>query len=156
MKLSAINLNKYPSFYDQPSADIIKLLLLKSPYISSHASQFTKKKSYMTLECDTLLQLQKWWYVILFILYKLLSTNKSCPLYNKIKAEHHNISKFLLPTDTHPKYSTAKESFESFLRSLRVHLVKYTTISSSKSPKSHVKIVTYMKNENGFDLLIAI
>ena len=56
-----LNSNKYPSSYNQPSADINKLPLLKSPNFHSHASQFTKNRSPMTLEGDTLLQLQKWW-----------------------------------------------------------------------------------------------
>ena len=47
-----------------------------------------------------------------------------------------------------------KENFKIFERALRV-LVKYTTISSSKSPKSYFKLVTYMNNDNGFYLLIA-
>ena len=74
----------------------------------------------------------------------------------KIKIEHHNISKFLLPPDTHSKFATAKENFEELSIALRVHLVKYTTISSSKEPKSHVKLVTYMNNDNQFDLLIDV
>ena len=42
MKASDINSNRYPSSYDQPSADIIKCPLLKSPDFNSHASKFTK------------------------------------------------------------------------------------------------------------------
>ena len=34
------------------------------------------------------------------------------------------------------------------------HIVKDTTISSSKAPKSHVKLVTHMHYDNGFELLI--
>ena len=37
-----INSNNYPSYYNQPSADINKYILLKSPYFHSHASKFTK------------------------------------------------------------------------------------------------------------------
>ena len=62
---------------------------------------------------------------------------------------------FLSP-NTYTKYFTAEEKSETFSRSLRVHLVKDTTKSSSKSPKSHVKLVTYMKNDNGFELLIDV
>ena len=64
MKLSALSSNKPSSSYDQPSSDIIKWTLLKSPEKYSHASQFTKHLYLMTLEGETLLQIQKWWYVI--------------------------------------------------------------------------------------------
>ena len=47
MELVTINSNKYPSSYDQPSDDIIKWPLLKSPEKYSHASQFTKHISFM-------------------------------------------------------------------------------------------------------------
>ena len=43
-----------------------------------------------------------------------------------------------------------------FSIALRVHLVKDATISSSKAPKSHVKLVIYMNHYNGFDLLVAV
>ena len=36
--LSPFNSNNYPHYYNQPSADINKLPLLKSPYFHSHAS----------------------------------------------------------------------------------------------------------------------
>ena len=62
---------------------------------------------------------------------------------------------FLSP-NTYTKYFTAEEKSETFSRSLRAHLVKDTTKSSSKSTKSHVKLVTYMKNDNGFELLIDV
>ena len=35
-------------------------------------------------------------------------------------------------------------------------VLNINTISSSKSPKLHVKIITCMNNENGFDLLITV
>ena len=59
MKASSIKPNKYPSSYKQPSAGLIKSPLLKSPELHSHASQLTKNLSSMTLEGNTLLQLQK-------------------------------------------------------------------------------------------------
>ena len=49
----------------------------------------------MTLEGDTLLQLQKWWDTISSAFWQSLSTNKSWPSYKKLKAEHYNITKFL-------------------------------------------------------------
>ena len=58
---STLNPNNSPSYYNQPSDDIIKCPLLKSPDYHSHSSQFTKHLSSMTLEGDTLLQIQKWW-----------------------------------------------------------------------------------------------
>ena len=70
---ASISINKtlYPlnpinstSSYNQPSADINKLPLLKSPDYHSHASQLTKHISPVTLEGDTLIQLQKWWEAI--------------------------------------------------------------------------------------------
>ena len=89
----------------------------------------------MTIEGDILLKIQKWWNGILSYLFQSLSTNRNWPPYKKLKSENYNISKFLLPPDTHYKYATAKENFEAFSKSLRVHLVKDTTISSSKAPK---------------------
>ena len=50
---------------------------------------------------------------------------------------------------------TGKDIFEAFTRAIRVHLVKDTTISSSKSPKLHVKLVTHMDYKNGFEVLIS-
>ena len=52
MKVYDLNSNKYLSSYNQPSADLIKCTLLKSPERYSHASQFTKYLSFMTLEGD--------------------------------------------------------------------------------------------------------
>ena len=66
------------------------------------------------------------------------------------------MTRFLLPPDNHNKYITAKENYEALSRALIVHLVKYTTISSSKAPKSHVKLVTNIQYYNGFELLIAV
>ena len=85
-----------------------------------------------------------------------MSTNKSWPPYKSLRAKHHNISKFILPPDTHPKYVTAKENYEAFSRELVVYPVKDTTVSSSKSPTSHVKLITYMNSDNGFDLLLSV
>ena len=76
--------------------------------------------------------------------------------HKKHKAENYDITKFLLLPDTHYKCITAKENFESFSNALRVHLVKYTTISSSKAPKSYAKLVIHMHYENVFELLIAV
>ena len=59
MKYSDLNSYKYPSFYDQPSPDQIKWPLLKSPDFHSRASKFTKHLSLMTLEGNTLIQIQK-------------------------------------------------------------------------------------------------
>ena len=60
MKLSAIISNKTSSSYKQPYADLIKLILLKSPETYSQVSQFTKHMSSMNIEGDILLQPQKW------------------------------------------------------------------------------------------------
>ena len=43
MKPSALNSNKYPSSYDQPSDDLIKFPLLQSPDYYSHESKFAKR-----------------------------------------------------------------------------------------------------------------
>ena len=45
MKIPTITPNKTSSSYEQPSTDIIKWALLKSPEKSSYASQFTKHMS---------------------------------------------------------------------------------------------------------------
>ena len=50
----------------------------------------------------------------------------------------------------------AKENYESFSRALRVHLVKDNTISLSTAPKLHVKLITYMNNENGFGIIVDV
>ena len=87
----------------------------------------------MTLEADTLLQLQKWWDTICYAFYQSMSKNKSWPQYNKLKAKNYDITKFILSPDTYSKYITAEENFEEFSGALRVHLVKDTTILSSKN-----------------------
>ena len=96
MKLSSLTSNKPSCSYDQPSSDLIKWSLPKSPGKHSHASQSTKHISSMTLEVDTLLQIKKWWDAVLSTLCKNLSTNNICPAYTYIKAENQNISSFLL------------------------------------------------------------
>ena len=77
MKVLTLNSDKSPSSDDQHSSDLNKWPLLKSPETFPHASQFTKHISFMTLEGDNLLQIQKWWYDILSDFCKYLSTNKS-------------------------------------------------------------------------------
>ena len=109
---STINSNNSPSYYNEASADINKWPLLKSTGFHSHDSEFTKYISPMTLEGDTLVQLQKWWDAISFDFCKYLSTNKICPTYKKIKPENDYITKFPLPLDTHYKYVTAKENLK--------------------------------------------
>ena len=156
MKSFALNSYIYPSYYYRPSADIIKWPILKSPYFHSHASQFTKHLSFVTIEGDTHIQLQNGGMPFISSLCQYPSTYNIWPPYNRFKAEHHNISKFLLPPYTHPKYATSQENFEEFSRALRDNPIKYTTISSSKAPKFHVKLVTYMNNDNVFDLLIVV
>ena len=85
-----------------------------------------------------------------------MSTNKSWTPYKKLKSEHYDVTKFLLPPHTHSKYVTAKENVEAFSRALRVQLVKDTTISLSKAPKSHVRIVKHMHYNDGLKPLIAV
>ena len=91
----------------------------------------------------------------LFLL-PILATNKIWPPYKFVRTENHNISNFILPPDTHPKNATAQENYETFSRSLRYYIVNCNTICSSKSPKSHVKLITYRNNDNGFDLLVSV
>ena len=64
--------------------------------------------------------------------------------------------KFKESLDTHTKFVTEKLKHQSLSGEIRVHLVKHKTISSSKSLNLHVKQITYMNNENGFDLLIYV
>ena len=79
----------------------------------------------------------------LFLTYaNLCQQEKSGKTYKKLGEEHHNISKFILLPETHPKYPTEKENYEAFSRALILHIFKYTTISSSKAPKLHVKLIT--------------
>ena len=72
-------LNSHESnyYYNQPSDDINKCPFLKSPDFHSHASQFTKHLSPMTLECDTPIQLKKNLDAVCYALCQSLSTNKS-------------------------------------------------------------------------------
>ena len=51
---------------------------------------------------------------------------------------------------------TETANYKATSRALQVHLVNVTTINSSKGPKSNVKFVTYMNNDNGFDILVAV
>ena len=66
------------------------------------------------------------------------------------------MSSFLLPPATCLKFATSKENYEAFPRARRVILVKDNTISSSKLPKLNIKLITYMNNYNGFDLIVAV
>ena len=90
----------------------------------------TKHLSHMTLEGDTLLQLQKWWDAIHYAFWKYLSTNRIWPKYQNLVETNHDKTKFLLPPDYQSKYITAKENHETFSRALIVHLVIDTTVSS--------------------------
>ena len=110
----------------------------------------------MALEGGTLLYIQKFWDTILSTFYQSISTNKSWPPYESLTAEHQNISYFILQPSTSPKCATSKENYEAFSIALRFHLVKDNTISSSKVPISHVKLITYMNDDNGFGLLIYV
>ena len=110
----------------------------------------------MTLEGDTLFQIKKCWDAFLSAFFQTLSNNKSCPLYKYLISKHYNIYYFILPPDTYPKFSTTKEKYEAFSRALRVDLVKDKTFPSSKSPKSYIKLITYMNNDNAFDLLLLL
>ena len=127
--------------YFKLGADIIKWPLLKSPEKYSHASQFTKYVSFITLKGDTLLQIQKLWNVILSVFFQYLSTNKNCPAYKYLKAENRNMSSFLLPPDTYPKFCISIENYEELSKEFGVHLVEDNTIYSSKAPKSHIKLI---------------
>ena len=73
---------------------------------------------------------------------------------NQIRTLQHQ--KILLPPEHHSKYIKAKENFKSFSRAHRFHLVKDTTISSSKTPTLYVKIVTHIHYDNGFELLTTV
>ena len=86
MEFSTLNTTQYTSSYDQSSADLIKLPLLKSPGKYSHVSQFTKNISSMTLEGNNLLQIQKCWYAIISAFCQFLSTNKSWPSKKYLRA----------------------------------------------------------------------
>ena len=55
-----------------------------------------------------------------------------------------------------PSQPQQNKKYLVFSRDLRVHLAKGATINYSTSPKSHVKHITYMNIDNGFDLLVAV
>ena len=52
--------------------------------------------------------------------------------------------------------TTAIANHKTFYRALRVHILKGATINFFTSPKAHVNLVTFMKNDNRFDILVAI
>ena len=58
MIISVIASNKNSSSSEQPTPDIMKWSLLKSPEKSSHTSRFTKMLSPLNLEGGTLPQIQ--------------------------------------------------------------------------------------------------
>ena len=89
--------------------------------------------------------IQQFWDAIFSSFYQSMSTKKIWPSCKNLNSDHYDITKFILPSDNHSKYITAKGNFESLSRALSVHLVKYTTISSLKAPKLHVKLVTHMR-----------
>ena len=136
---SPLNLKNSPYSSNQPSADINKWPLLKSPYFPSRASQFTKHQSPMTLEGKTLLQLQKWWYSICSTFCESLSTNKIWPLYMKLKEENYYITKYLLPPYTHSKYITAKTNLKNYQEHSEFVLLKIP-------PSHHQKHPNHMSN----------
>ena len=100
--------------------------------------------THMTIEGDTLIQLQKWWDAIRSAFYQSLSTDRIWRTYQNLVAQNDDMTKFLFSPDDHSKYITANENYEAFSRALIFHIVKDTTVSSSKAPKSHVKLVTNM------------
>ena len=65
MKASDINSKKSPFSYDQASYYLIKWPLLKLTYFNFRTSQFIKHLSSITLEVNTLLQLQTWFLCII-------------------------------------------------------------------------------------------
>ena len=84
--------------------------------------------------------------------------------YQQTISGHHkiNLSRklqhlFLYLPNKHTSYIFhIKKNYKALSRSLRFHLVKDNTISSSKAPILNVKLITYMNNYNGFDLLIYV
>ena len=88
------------------------------------------------------------------------------PSYNiyqqKIPGQHINISKYnittYLPLPSHQtqilNYPQQKETMKHYQDQSESRFVKDDTIPSSKLQKPHVKITTYMNNDNGSDLLI--
>ena len=76
MKLLTINPNKMFSSYDQHSADLIKCKLFKSPEKYFHASKLTKHLLFMTLEGNTLIQIEIWWDAIISDFCQYLPPNK--------------------------------------------------------------------------------
>ena len=59
MKLSSIK-SIQPSYYDKSYTDRLKFIILKTTEHYTHSSQLDKNLYPMTLEGDTLLQLNKW------------------------------------------------------------------------------------------------
>ena len=116
----------------------------KIPWKSSHASQFTKHLSYTTLEEDTILQIQKWWYAIHPNSHQYISTNNICPAYKSLSENHYELSSFLSHRTPIISFPQQKKSIKSSPRALWVYLDKDNTIPSSKEKNSHVKLVTYM------------
>ena len=91
-----------------------------------------------------------------FCFLTILSTNKIRTAHKYLIEYHNELSYFILPLYTHPKISESKENYEVFSRTLGFHLVDDETITTPKAPKSHVKLITYLNIDKGFDLLIAL
>ena len=106
----------------------------------------------MTLEGDTLLQIKKLCYDI-FPPSVNLCWQKIAFLSQHIIVNYLPLSYHFTPILSQPQQN---RTHQSFLRVLWFHIAKYDTIIFSKAPKSYVKLITYINNDNGFDLIVAV
>ena len=109
MKIPDITSNNPSSFYEQPSADLTKFPLLKSPENYSHASQFNKIFLHEPWRWHSPLT-SKLWGSISSHFFQSLSINNIWMSYKYLKAAGYDISSFTLIPDTHPKSEIAKET----------------------------------------------
>ena len=89
----------------------------------------------MTLEGNNLLQLQKWCYASRSDFCQYMSTKKILPPQKKPKSQNDDITKFILPPETHYKYVTERENLK--------HYQEYSELILLKIPLYHNK-----KNQN--------
>ena len=68
----------------------------------------------------------------------------------------YNLYKYFRTPLTHTSKYSATKKYQALSRALRFLLVKDTTINSSISTKLHIKLVTFINNDKGFDLLVSV
>ena len=142
IKLTTLNSIKPPSYYDQPSDNLIKLPLRKSP--ENIPMHHNSPNIYLPWSSKA----------TLFFGFKNGGMPYFLPyanIYQQLRAgQHKNIIEQNITTyipfysqQTHIlNFSQQKKTMKHSQEHSEFKLVKYSTIPSSKAPKSYVKIIT--------------